>query len=633
MAPENRTLKLNTSASAMVNLVPAVRSPIRPQQSPEVESCHLNRRFADIAVQAATLADLVQRIKDLLVQNSECLGLWIAPCPKEAQETRTFRPLLDRHDNPLWTILAEETCRVAEMAAQNGSVQSFPVNNNPRNRVVVAAVWSEGKTEEVLAGCFSHKSCTTQRSKKMMMLATTTIAMWRVRRLGEASSQVNRSLQQSLQLLTSISSAESFHHSAIAAVNNVKQLLGVQHVVLARFREKQATTISAISDVECLAAGNDHLLSLRQCVNELRGQTSLTGTVSCPQAPLAALSNYRQLAGAEDAVYLPLMVQDQPFGGMLIGGDKAKLQSKSFEEFAAFLSGHVSPVLAAAHRADNGIFDRLRQCVGQFVRRNSGRKLGLAIASIMIVALCPFPHRVACQSELQPVLRRFVAAPFEGVLNSVQVKCGDVVKQDQLLAVMDGNILRMELAGLQAQLAAAQKKRDSTLAQGNIAESQIAKSEAKRHESQIGLIQSRLDRLEIRSPISGVIVSGDMDKVEGARMEMGQSLFEVAPLESMQVEVQIPENDSRLVRDGQMANLKFSAYPFKKWSGPIARVHPRSELVEDSNVFIAEVQLDNRDGDLRPGMKGHAFISTAWRPIAWIWLHHAWERMRYAFVW
>jgi RND family efflux transporter MFP subunit len=416
-------------------------------------------------------------------------------------------------------------------------------------------------------------------------------------------------------------------------VNHLKQMLGVQHVVLARFQEKNATTISAISDVEIITPGNAHNLSLRQCMAELRGQARMAGTVGCTESVLAALSTYRQLSGADDAVYLPMMVQDQPIGGMLIGGDRAKLQSKSFEEIATFLSAQVSPILSKVQRADHGIVYRLKHGARKFVRKNSSRKAALALTALMFVALCPIPHRVSCKSELQPVLRRFVAAPFEGVLNSVQVKCGDVVQQDQLLAVMDGNNLRMELAGLQAQLAAAQKKRDSMLAQANIAESQIAKSEAKRHESQIGLIQSRLDRLEIRSPISGVIVSGDMDKVEGARMEMGQSLFEVAPLESMQVEVQIPEIDSRHVRSGQAATLKFNSYPFQKWSGPIARVHPRSELVDDSNVFIAEVLVANQDGSLRPGMKGHASITTGWRPVAWIWLHHAWERMRYAFVW
>ena len=114
---------------------------------------------------------------------------------------------------------------------------------------------------------------------------------------------------------------------------------------------------------------------------------------------------------------------------------------------------------------------------------------------------------------------------------------------------------------------------------------------------------------------------------------MGKSLFEVAPLEKMTVEMRIPEVDARHVEAGQTARMKFSSYPFRTWEGQIVRVHPRSELVQDANVFIAEVELDNEDGRLRPGMKGWGKVAAGWKPLGWVWLHHAWERVRYVFVW
>ncbi len=49
------------------------------------------------------------------------------------------------------------------------------------------------------------------------------------------------------------------------------------------------------------------------------------------------------------------------------------------------------------------------------------------------------------------------------------------------------------------------------------------------------------------------------------------------------------------------------------WTGVIARLHPRAELIDGSNVFIAEVRLDDTE-DLRPGMRGAASIAGDLQP-------------------
>lgn len=345
------------------------------------------------------------------------------------------------------------------------------------------------------------------------------------------------------------------------------------------------------------------------------------------------LTDYCQLAGTEEALYLPLQAEGETIGGMLVGLSSAQLETRGFHESATFLTAQFAPVWRGFLHARKTWYSLLMQSVWERCPNGLKKNWGWAVACLALFLCLPVPYRVACQSELQPVKRRYVAAPFEGVLDKVLARSGDVVEPDQLLATMDGSVLQLERSGLEAQLVATQKRRDAALAAGNIAESQIARSEVKKHEAEIALIDSKLGRLELRSPMAGVIVSGDVDQVEGARLEMGKSLFEVAPLEKMTVEVQVPEVDARHVTAGQTARLKFSSYPFRSWEGTIERVHPRSELVQDANVFIAEVQLDNQDGRLRPGMKGWGKVSAGWKPLGWVWLHHAWERLRYVFVW
>ena len=60
-----------------------------------------------------------------------------------------------------------------------------------------------------------------------------------------------------------------------------------------------------------------------------------------------------------------------------------------------------------------------------------------------------------------------------------------------------------------------------------IAEAQQANLEMKRLDMKRQLLAERQQHLQIRSPISGTVVSGDIEKSEGAPLAIGQNLFEI----------------------------------------------------------------------------------------------------------
>ena len=63
------------------------------------------------------------------------------------------------------------------------------------------------------------------------------------------------------------------------------------------------------------------------------------------------------------------------------------------------------------------------------------------------------------------------------------------------------------------------------------------------------------------------------------------------------------------------------------------RIHPRSEVVDDESVFIAELKLDNPDGSLRPGMNGQARVESERRSLGWVLFHKPWMSCRRAVAW
>jgi len=101
----------------------------------------------------------------------------------------------------------------------------------------------------------------------------------------------------------------------------------------------------------------------------------------------------------------------------------------------------------------------------------------------------------------------------------------------------------------------------------------------------------------------------------------------------MFVEVALPDDEVSHVEVGQSIDVRLDAYPGQTWQVVVVRVQPRAEIRDDDNVFIAEAELDNSDGRLRPGMKGRAKVRTASRPLGWILFHKPWEYVTKKLIW
>ena len=289
------------------------------------------------------------------------------------------------------------------------------------------------------------------------------------------------------------------------------------------------------------------------------------------------------------------------------------------------LGDHLSPALetklAALKRTD--LRSRWMGFVGKLGERKRLLQVGVLVASA--TAMLPFPYRVRCDAELQPVVRRHIAAPFDGIFQQSMVKPGDVVAVGQTLVRLDPKELTWEIAAATADRDRAAKSRAANLATGKTAQAQIDALESKRLAERLKLLENRLAHLEVTTPIAGIIVSGNLERAEGAPVKIGQSLFEVAPLDRMIVEVLVPEAEIDRISTGHEIQLYLDAVPNDGLSGLVSRVHPRAELRNGANVFIAEVELSNGAGLLRPGMKGTVDVRTERRPLAWIAAHRIGE--------
>lgn len=279
---------------------------------------------------------------------------------------------------------------------------------------------------------------------------------------------------------------------------------------------------------------------------------------------------------------------------------------------------------AAASRSTSAVRPQSSP-VKSWSRTRTALVLGFVAAVVMAV---PVPYSVNCDCELQPVVRRFVAAPFEGALEKAFVEVGDTVQADQLLARMDGKEVRWEQAGNAAEYERAAKERDAHLADQEFGEAQLAKLQMERLALTTKLLDHRNEHLEIRSPIDGIVVSGELKRAEGIRLSMGQTLFEVSPLDQMIVEVEIPEAELAHVATGATATIRLEAFFGQQLDGTLKRICPRAELRRKQQVFVGEIALPNDAGRFRPGMRGRVSIPAGYATLGWRLFHRAWQKLQ-----
>ena len=551
----------------------------------------------------------------------------------------------------LWETISKDAVRLL----QSGTLQSgiaCTTCTDANNQSLLAAAFSQpGEMfEGFLAVCESTAQQTTAQILSQMTLART---------FGLEHLEKNQVVRQTeayrkiTQLLNLTSNVDDIAEAYIATVNFFREVFGLQlAAIVSKNGDLKKYRVEAVSDIDKLDSASElgqTLLALAK--DAFNADETVEFSVDSVDHPLGPESHeliglrgvksteaehwqrrFCHLTSSHAGMCVPLELSDNRCVCLVLAapdGDGFARQSNAIQSNATSIGNQ----LRLIDRSQRGALSISLQWFSARLRNNMTRTVGIVCCVLALLMLVPAPYVLRCDTQLQPGERRFVAAPFDSVLKRCSVKDGDIVEQGDLLAELDGRQLRLELAGLEADLQRQEKKRDSAIASNDYSDSQIASLEIKRLTAEIQIAHRRLENLEIRAPIAGVIISGDLSEMEGAPLETGQSMFEIGPLDCMQVEVEIPEEEVRYVQAGQPVKIMLDAFPFESWNGTLLHIHTRSELRQDKSVFIGEVELDNRSDMLRPGMQGRCRIRTDWHPLGWNLFHRPMENVRGWLIW
>jgi HlyD family secretion protein len=255
---------------------------------------------------------------------------------------------------------------------------------------------------------------------------------------------------------------------------------------------------------------------------------------------------------------------------------------------------------------------------------------------------------VEATGNLEPTNQVEVGSELSGIVKSVEVDYNDHVTVGQVLARLDTTKINAQIQQTQATLASAKAqvlaaqatvvetrnelKRLSDLykingnkavSQHDLDTAQAALDRATATEAQMKASvsqaqatletnQTDLRKLEIHSPINGVVLTRSIDPGQTvAASFQAPVLFKLAEdLGKMQLNVDVDEAEVGAVKAGQEATFTVDAYPDREFPARIRRVNYGSKTTDNVVTYETILDVDNADLTLRPGMTATAKITV-----------------------
>jgi len=308
---------------------------------------------------------------------------------------------------------------------------------------------------------------------------------------------------------------------------------------------------------------------------------------------------------------------------------------KSGESIAAL----IGPVLDLKRRERRWFAGRIADGIRGFLHKLFGRRhpaLKLLVTLIILCVIGLFYYtttfRISGDAVLEGASQRVSVVPFDGFIDEAKVRAGDIVKQGQLLATLDDKDLQIEVYRWESEKAKLIQQQRQALVGKERTEIALLEAQIRQADAQLSLSRQKLARTLIKSPVDGLVISGDLSQRLGSPVQKGETLFEIAPLKNYRVVLKIDERDIRYIEVGDKGTLLLSGMAGKSIPLTVGNVTAVSEADDGLNIFRVEATLAEGMEAIRPGMEGVGKVDIDERSIGWIWTRTFMNWLR-VFIW
>jgi multidrug efflux pump subunit AcrA (membrane-fusion protein) len=280
--------------------------------------------------------------------------------------------------------------------------------------------------------------------------------------------------------------------------------------------------------------------------------------------------------------------------------------------------------------------------------------LFVCITIAAVLTCVPADFYVEVPGELQPQVRREVFAPYDGVVQQVNVDQGSRVKAGQLLVQMRQSQIELDFTRVLGEMQTAKKQLDSIQAtrlqrdrsnsDTRSSEEQLTSEEEELKKLVDGLEQQRAvlsaqkAELEVRSPIDGRVLTWEVRKsLEARPVQRGQILMTVAdPSGPWILELRVPDEDvGYLLKargpDGTKLPVQFllATDPGTQYHGDATRMAMAPRIDEDRRARVSvTASIRETLAQPRAGATVVAKVYCGKRALGFVWFHDVIEAIQ-----
>ncbi len=169
----------------------------------------------------------------------------------------------------------------------------------------------------------------------------------------------------------------------------------------------------------------------------------------------------------------------------------------------------------------------------------------------------------------------------------------------ELARVTNGRTARLVGEGWSSQQ---QGDQDRLTYAGRIAAVGVARANIQAQQAQVNRLEELTGFERVVAPFDGVITSRQIDvgSLVTGDASTGTPLFSIAHSSVLRVQIYVPQEDYFGLMDGQRAEVTVPELPGRVFHGRLSR--NASALQPDTRTALAEVDVENEDGTLVPGI-------------------------------
>jgi len=242
---------------------------------------------------------------------------------------------------------------------------------------------------------------------------------------------------------------------------------------------------------------------------------------------------------------------------------------------------------------------------------------------------------VSSAGVVEPLATVEVKSKASGEVLELFVETGDFVEEGTLMVRIDPRTVRNRLDQSDAELKAANSRREIAqsqmeraerlLSQGTFTQADleqaaldIANAEAQVVTARVSVENARIavDDTDIRAPITGAVIQKPVEKgqvISSPTQDFsgGSLLLSMADLSEVQIRTLVDETDIGKVRPGMGATVSVAAYPNQPFPGQVIKIEPQAVLEQNVTMFAVLIAIDNAEGLLLPGMNAEVDVRIA----------------------